>query len=111
MPALSRRPQALRSGAIAAETREKPMILVLFIAGGALALAVLACVAIDSPVPLGDAAAALVGVPFASLDPSSSVSEGAIAGIALAEARRRSNTVIDDRLPCPADRLLHGAGA
>jgi mannose/fructose/N-acetylgalactosamine-specific phosphotransferase system component IIC len=45
------------------------MILVLLIAGGALALAVLGCVAIDAPIPIGDAAAALVGVPFSSLDP------------------------------------------
>jgi hypothetical protein len=45
------------------------MIMVLLIASAALALAVLAGVAIDSPFPIGDAAAMLVGVPFSSLDP------------------------------------------
>jgi hypothetical protein len=40
------------------------MILVLLIAGSALALAVLACVAVDSPIPIGDAGAILVGAPF-----------------------------------------------
>jgi hypothetical protein len=45
------------------------MIMVLLITGATLALAVLACVAIDSPIPIGDAAAMLVGVPFSSLDP------------------------------------------
>ena len=44
------------------------MIMVLLITGGALALAVLGCVAIDPPIPIGDAAAALVGVPFPSPD-------------------------------------------
>jgi hypothetical protein len=45
------------------------MIMALLTASAALALAVLACVAIDSPIPIGDAAAAPVGVPFSSLDP------------------------------------------
>lgn len=46
------------------------MITVLLIAGGALALAVLACVAVDSPIPIGDAAAMLVGIPLSSPTPS-----------------------------------------
>jgi dolichol kinase len=61
------------------------MILVLFIAGGALALAVLAGVSI------GDAAAALVGVPFPSLDPSHGAAGGR-RGAALAGVRARPNT-------------------
>jgi hypothetical protein len=47
----------------------EPMFLALLIAGGALA--VLASVAIDSPAPIGDAAAMLVGVLFSILTPSS----------------------------------------
>ena len=46
------------------------MILVLLIAGGALALAVLGCVVIDSPDAIGEAAAALAGVPFPIAGPS-----------------------------------------
>ena len=49
---------------------EEPMILVLLIAGGALALAVLGCVVIDSPDAIGEAAAALAGVPFPIAGPS-----------------------------------------
>jgi hypothetical protein len=46
---------------------------VLLIAGCALALAVLAvlaCAAIDSPDPIGEAAVALAGAPFPIADPS-----------------------------------------
>ena len=46
------------------------MIMVLLIAGAALAFAVLACVAIDSPASVGEAAAALAGAPFPTVSPS-----------------------------------------
>jgi hypothetical protein len=45
------------------------MIMVLLTAAGVLAVAVLVCVIVDPPVPIGGAAAALVGVPSSSLDP------------------------------------------
>jgi hypothetical protein len=45
------------------------MILVLLITGSALAFAVLAGVAIDAPVSIGDAAATVIGVPFSDFDP------------------------------------------
>ena len=65
------------------------MILVLLIAGCTLALAVLACVAIDPPVSLGDAAGALAGVPFPSREPEPGRSPERRRGAAGRPARRR----------------------